>query len=512
MLSLKFCYKNEIHKCLKVPKDYKTLIETIHKLYKNHLTSPFDLQYEDIDEDRIMLANEDDYEVMLKGHKKGRRLINIYITDKGNIQLFQLRESYDPEHEDIHNPKDNSLLHSENYQLITKNDAVSDDDENSSCKSDLSHDIILTKLEESIMDSLPVIKEIDIKEQQEQGQGQKQNHEFATIEDINSKQLDQKIQAQFTNSKDLPTIQGDITIKLNDLPYLRLSPKVFLIHKDIKCNSCGLETIIGIRYKCTICNLFNLCEACEQTSDHMHPLINIKHTDQVPTACNTEEIPNYFPSHHESNQRYPCSPIQSLSGSMKTSNVPEANNEDLNEMSSHQGVENTQPEDDIIIQKPYECEVISQASSNASDMITTKEKNISKVIKLKNTGLSAFPSGTYIRELDKKSGQKVRVPMIEINKVHELTLKIPSKKKLGKHTSQWIVGFVNKEDIEEIISKPYEFTYEVVRTLLTDIASRAKILQEIFPGKKFEKYYQFVKYSKCITMDQLIDEFMQKFP
>ena len=44
------------------------------------------------------------------------------------------------------------------------------------------------------------------------------------------------------------------------------------IHKGIVCSKCGKINIEGIRYKCTQCPNFNLCEICEDNFNH-----NIKH-------------------------------------------------------------------------------------------------------------------------------------------------------------------------------------------------------------------------------------------
>ena len=50
------------------------------------------------------------------------------------------------------------------------------------------------------------------------------------------------------------------------------------VHKGIKCSSCGMKNIVGIRYKCTICKNYNLCEICEENIDHDedHVLLKIK--------------------------------------------------------------------------------------------------------------------------------------------------------------------------------------------------------------------------------------------
>ena len=51
-----------------------------------------------------------------------------------------------------------------------------------------------------------------------------------------------------------------------------------IYHFGIKCNNCSSFPIIGCRYKCTICEDFNLCEKCEKImgSIHSHPLFKIK--------------------------------------------------------------------------------------------------------------------------------------------------------------------------------------------------------------------------------------------
>ena len=44
------------------------------------------------------------------------------------------------------------------------------------------------------------------------------------------------------------------------------------------CNNCGKENIEGIRYKCTNCPDYNLCEKCESNSEHIpsHVLLKIR--------------------------------------------------------------------------------------------------------------------------------------------------------------------------------------------------------------------------------------------
>jgi len=50
-----------------------------------------------------------------------------------------------------------------------------------------------------------------------------------------------------------------------------------IVHRNIRCEGCGLEPFVGWRYMCTICEDYNLCENCEQelAVRHNHPFIKV---------------------------------------------------------------------------------------------------------------------------------------------------------------------------------------------------------------------------------------------
>ena len=41
-------------------------------------------------------------------------------------------------------------------------------------------------------------------------------------------------------------------------------------HVGVKCNGCGVTPIVGVRYKCAVCQDFDLCEKCEASSKTKH--------------------------------------------------------------------------------------------------------------------------------------------------------------------------------------------------------------------------------------------------
>jgi len=64
-------------------------------------------------------------------------------------------------------------------------------------------------------------------------------------------------------------------IKEDDTPsYVKGRP----IHVNVQCDICGCNPIVGVRYKCSICNDFDMCASCEKMNKHPvgHPLMKVK--------------------------------------------------------------------------------------------------------------------------------------------------------------------------------------------------------------------------------------------
>ena len=49
-----------------------------------------------------------------------------------------------------------------------------------------------------------------------------------------------------------------------------------IVHKNARCDSCKVNPIKGIRYKCNVCPSYNLCEACEINQGHDHPMLKLR--------------------------------------------------------------------------------------------------------------------------------------------------------------------------------------------------------------------------------------------
>lgn len=80
------------------------------------------------------------------------------------------------------------------------------------------------------------------------------------------------------NSEKLDEIRKKVGINLN-------SEKKNVVHPGVICDGCN-GPIIGVRYKCTICDNFDYCEKCEEKNngEHGHPLLKIISPEMCPVA------------------------------------------------------------------------------------------------------------------------------------------------------------------------------------------------------------------------------------
>jgi len=92
---------------------------------------------------------------------------------------------------------------------------------------------------------------------------------------------------------------GDLELKIKQYieNYQQKYKKIFeektnstckTIHVGVKCGKCFKEPIVGYRYKCYICQNFNLCENCEKenqiSGEHRHDFIKIRNNENVPKS------------------------------------------------------------------------------------------------------------------------------------------------------------------------------------------------------------------------------------
>lgn len=510
MVNLKFCYQNEIHKCSNIPEDYASLIETIQTIFKNNLNTPFELQYEDSDGDNIMLSSQEDYEAMLESENKNGNSIKIFITNKGDNQIFQLRDSINDSVDSNTDTNANliqKLSQVENYQVIDKKlpqeEIKSDDVE-----------FIVQKTGDLNLEPLPVIKEIQIKEDNPQiikcedliSNEQNQAIPMSRVEqDVQTvqEQSTQETQTQVNNTSEFP-IQTDISMnELNDSFMKRSS---VALHKDVLCNGCGEMPITGIRYKCSVCDQFNFCELCEQTIDHIHSFIKIKNPTQeygIISGCGFKNKLNFIQSQYRNLRKSAIEQTEEISGFVKNMIGIKPNNQEESKEPVKVSCNNNQSNQYYVNPDGlYDAKILEYAEDGTPTVIHPEYK-IKKRMKIRNTGLLNFPKDTYIRELNSESNFKINIPEVEVNQEYAQTFMLPCIHLTGNHITHWVIAFKNENNVEEFIGKPIELSFLVVKPT-KDVATKLKCLRDVFPGKENQEYLDIINNSKNSTIDEII--------
>ena len=62
------------------------------------------------------------------------------------------------------------------------------------------------------------------------------------------------------------------------------------VHSTITCDGCNVFPITGKRFKCLQCDDFDLCQKCEKTHPHLHPMIRLNETTDFFVSRNVKRI------------------------------------------------------------------------------------------------------------------------------------------------------------------------------------------------------------------------------
>ena len=152
------------------------------------------------------------------------------------------------------------------------------------------------------------------------------------------------------------------------------------IHYGIKCAKCLKNPIVGFRYKCSICNNYDLCEECEekncQTEEHPHSFIKIRknESNHIIEKNQIKEINNF--NTNIINNEINLNKIDNQKNN-KNNIVDNNNNNDKNLM-------NSQPDD-----KQYSFDCLNKQKLHAQIEEDGDDPKIE--ITIKNTGKNLWP-------------------------------------------------------------------------------------------------------------------------
>lgn len=222
-------------KRMNFPPDFKSLLETTKDFIPlNDSTKCYKFVQE---KDGMVISNESDYE-KLKSVNETVTKINIDIVD---INELNKSESNSNNINNINNVIQSSvqqvdILKSGNIFIMDENLNKKENDE----ELDEEEDLIKSKIS-------PMLKE-----------------KLKKLEDCLVEELYKSYDKQINNQNNKLKKEENVSER---------------IHKGISCSNCGEKDIKGIRYKCTNCSNYDLCEKCEKMNCHdiSHILIKIRY-------------------------------------------------------------------------------------------------------------------------------------------------------------------------------------------------------------------------------------------
>jgi hypothetical protein len=230
---LKISFNGEIHLLSTQPATIDDLVTSIRVSFKNRVPENFEMFYLDCDHDKIVIATNDDLNSMLT-------------TSIGSVKIFVTYPEYQPSSE---------------FQIISQQSSRSE-----------------AKSETQSVKQVPASTE-------------NKSETKKKCKFMKKKMIKELIKHQI--QKQLPEIANQVisVMKLNkgEQPVIKTETNFAtvsdnnVVHQSVICDGCKKSPITGIRYKCSTCADFDLCEQCEATINHAHAFLKIRNPDQNPS-------------------------------------------------------------------------------------------------------------------------------------------------------------------------------------------------------------------------------------
>lgn len=106
-MTLKICFKHQIHRVSKLPTDFKALLEMVSTLFAAQLPEKWTLQYIDSDGDTVMLSDDSDFKNLLEENlTSSTKSIKVHVISLDDLTQSQIKLLHDSDsniqNEDFH--------------------------------------------------------------------------------------------------------------------------------------------------------------------------------------------------------------------------------------------------------------------------------------------------------------------------------------------------------------------------------------------------------------------------
>mgnify|MGYP000850438628 FL=1 len=535
-MPIKVCYKSEIHRVAKNPKDFASLLQAIKEIFRNDVPQKFTLQYEDAEGDKIVLANDEDLKLAFESDLSKTLKVFLNEVDDGNTTSFISKNILDELN--LTSPKVE-----EKVEKISKKKSPSPQPE-----------VKEQKYFQATVDDIKICENVNNTFRKcFRGRG-KSNIEYSNLpcecqgqpkpsgrpcrqcfgtgiltqKEAKKRQMLQNL-VKDALYKELPNIVSEVKTMLGKPEEPAKKPEVSKpVHYRVTCDVCGVNPIVGVRYKCSVLEDYDLCENCEAVVDHPYPLLKIKNDSQHPIQVITILNEDAYPQPQETknlvsnllsavsgNTDKPTQEQNTQTAPVKVEKQEEETPKEKTEEPPKEAKEET-PQGNLF------DAVFVREINTIPEKIQVKDLTVYKTVSLRNNGLNAWSKNCYIESEGEIVGESCKLPSIEAGKEFSTVLIIQSPKKVGTFESKWRFGYVDEKGNKKAFGSGFSVEFKIVgekeeqiviekpvekKEFSNEVVQKAKAILDIFPQAKFDDVCEYIE-GQDKSLEELIQDYM----
>jgi len=597
----KLCFNNEIHRISKLPDDFSSLVQTVKLAFKDTLPNTWALQYKDADDDFVMLTNDEDFKAMLEceaeSSSKSIKIFVISFADNNGMtfstiskaesveytrllekqqeevkpeqaqeekileveqpQTSEAQKVEEPVKQEIPSPIVEQKVQSEEVSISVEPVILAQNITNDQAYVDVAIDCNVP------VGSVKFSEEEPKRNHRECGRGHRHwgSHEerkVARKEKLRGL-VNELMMENMPNMVELMQqyIQNPEAFKEKKQEAPASSQSVEQpIHRRVTCDGCGINPIVGVCYKCSVCEDFDYCAKCEQIVEHPHPFLKLKDPRQRPVTIITV-LREDAPMPEAQNKSEPS--IEQSFGNSLTKVIKDLSKETQEHVTKALGgltekifgdsqlnakveekVEEVIPvpviakeEPAVVQEEPILSVSFVREICTIPSKITIKDKAIYKTVSLKNNGRNEWPSNCFVRNIGGSKGQDTKVVPLAPGKDFSCIIILENPSVAGEHTSTWSLAVMDKKGSIENVGEPFTVAFtvvdvaqpkvEVVEPVVQDekkevvqekeysqeVKEKAQYIKEIFSEVDFNEVLEFVHAFPDMTVDELVENYLK---
>ena len=277
IMPVKLYLDNKIHSFAKLPSNLTAFVESITTVFGSWLPLSWNVQYVCDDGNEMTITQETDYSRLLEVEsQKSSSSIDLYLIrvnqQDGNVLSTPNKEIK----EEIHN----QMMNSQQNELIAFEVEGNEETQQKEVDQNFNQLSSQNQVEKTAQTDYNVIlnDRQQFNEVYPQGYSQPQNESDLSIL-TKAKRERSSISDSSRKVFQMNDLLHDL-IEIQDFKGDESMENASLVHINTVCKGCGMQPIVGIRYKCSVCHKFDFCGTCEDTKAHPHNFLKVRRLEE----------------------------------------------------------------------------------------------------------------------------------------------------------------------------------------------------------------------------------------